>query len=527
MRATAPGLSLLVLSLALLGTGPAGSLPAPAAPSDTPRERLERALAALGGRERIGSADSWCVEGEGRENLTAELQGLSPGRPTWRPHRERLAVDLRTLRVAWERRTPRNDQSLRWRRFVYGPDSSGFFDWNAGRGHLSANATAEARRRALARRIPHLLLLELAARARELSWSGVRQVDGGWVDELEARLPGDVTLLLGFPRTAPQVSSVSYAVTLPGAGRARVEWRWRDWKKGSVGLVPGGHTVLVDGVTYQEVSYTAYGARPDLAAELLRIPADRPAESSHAPETLARTASGIPAEGEVAPGIHVLEFGGFGVMVAEFRDFLVAMEAPEHHPGLEAIPAARDTASVTAEFLAAIRARWPTRPVRYLVVSHHHSDHLGGAATFARAGATLLVSRGHEAAARRAIGPDQAAAAIEVVTAKRSIGDGSHTLEVIPLGHNPHTDEALFAWFPQARVVFQGDLFYFDDGAPFPPAGRETMNRYFARWLRDHGHTPRAIFGVHGHGAAGEEHWRAMLPRSVGSPARSSVMSPR
>src|SRR5262249_47962650 len=80
---------------------------------------LQAAIEALGGTERLSKLDQWFVEGKGRENLSGELQGLSPDAPTWRAHEERVAVSRASGSVAWERRSPRNDFSLRWRRFIY------------------------------------------------------------------------------------------------------------------------------------------------------------------------------------------------------------------------------------------------------------------------------------------------------------------------------------------------------------------------------------------------------------------------
>ena len=87
----------------------------------------------------------------------------------------------------------------------------------------------------------------------------------------------------------------------------------------------------------------------------------------------------------------------------------------------------------------------------------------------------------------------------------RTIEDGSRRLEVIQVGANPHTDENLVVWLPRERLLFQGDLFYYAEGSAFPPAGRERMNRFFARWLSDRGMQPLAIHGVHNEGAAGPE----------------------
>jgi hypothetical protein len=53
------------------------------------------------------------------------------------------------------------------------------------------------------------------------------------------------------------------------------------------------------------------------------------------------------------------------------------------------------------------------------------------------------------------------------------------------------TDEA------RGRAVIEGER--------FPPSGRETMNRFFARFLRERRIEPLAIYGVHNEGAAPPE----------------------
>ena len=190
-------------------------------------------------------------------------------------------------------------------------------------------------------------------------------------------------------------------------------------------------------------------------------------------------------------------------MLVAFRDFVVAVEAPEAHPGLEAIPAAGTAGPVSREHRDLVQRTFPGKPVRYLILSHHHGDHLGGARAFAEAGAILLTAPGDASAARTAVEP--ADARIETVADRRVITDGSRKLEVINIGANPHTSENLLTWLPEERLLFQGDLFYYSEGAPFPPSGRGTMNRFFANWLRTHGIEPKAAYGVHSDAPAGPD----------------------
>jgi len=470
----------------------------PTADATRARAIVDSALDALGGRSQIESFPSWEVAGSGRENLSAEVQGLAPDAPTWRPHEEQVTVDARTYAVAWQRRTPRNDQSLRWRRLIYRPDSSGFVDFVAGYGALRGSPAAEARRRGLIRRIPHLLLLEVASRA-QIVGLGETKVAGRLRDRLAAVLDGD-TLVLTFTRAPVLLHAVEFRREQPTRGEVAIRWTWENWKQdANLGYVPRGHRIEVDGAIFQEVTYSRFVApAPDLYARLAANDAGpgimASVSMSASPDT------GLAATGEVAPGVHVERFGGFTVMAVEFPHFLVVVEAPEVSLGLEAIPPERPALHPTDEFLAHLRSQFPARPVRYVVISHHHGDHMGGVAAFAADGATVIVAPGHRAAAVRALG---GAGAVETVADTRTITDGAQTLEILNVGKNPHTDENLLVWLPKERIAFQGDLFYDDPMGPFPPSGRGRMNRFTAHWLKGHGIAPRAMYGVHNDGASG------------------------
>ncbi len=482
------------------------------------RRLLSEALAALGGSERVASLDDWIVEGRGRENLSAELQGISPEEPTWRPHEEKVAVVTASGSVAWQRRTPRNDQSVRWRRFIYEPKAFGVVDFNAGYGRKRPREVPEADRQALERRIPHLLLLEAATRSRRLIALGPRTIDGVTYDTVEATLSEDTRLTLLLTRDPGTLARAEYAAYLPGLGDCLVAWEWTGWRKDpGLGLAPSGHRITVNGTVFQEVAYDRYAAGAREAAAMMEIPPDLAPPPDARPRQTAPAPSG-PASGEVAPGVHVAQVRGFLTTFIEFADFVVVFDAPASAPGLEAIPATgtADSERVTEDFLAEIARVCPDKPVRFVVLSHHHGDHLGGIRAFAGRGVTILAAPGQVPAVRRALAAPHALApdrwkgdgreaSVEAVPDRRVISDGPRRLEVINVGENPHTAENLFAWLPDERLLFQGDLFYYEEGAPFPPSGRGTMNRFFAAWLSAHGISPKAIYGVHYAGAAPSE----------------------
>ncbi len=500
---------------ALLGLAAASGLRAPpdaATPGGPGRSALTAALDAVGGADRLAALDDWVVEGSGRENLSAELQGLAPDAPTWRPHEEKVAVRRASGTVAWERRTPRNDLSVRWRRFIYTPDSFGVVDWTAGHGRTRARSNPAPAREALMRRVPHLLLLDAAARPAGVTAKGERLLDGVPHDAVEVVLPGEPPLTLLIARSPAVLARVEYPVYIPGLGDVTVGWRWRGWKKDEgLAFVPSGHVVDVAGTPFQDVEYTRYESGSASAPALLSVPPNLAPRAEAAPVPPAG-----PATGEVAPGVRIAEVRGFLGMFVEFRDFVVVFDAPAPAVGLESIPASSRSGTdlATQELLAAVATACPGKPVRYLIVGHHHGDHLGGLRGFAGPGVTILAAPGHVAAVRRALDAPHALAGdswtgaaletrVEAVEGRRMITDGSRKLEAVNIGDNPHTAESLLAWLPEPGLILQGDLFYYGEGDPFPPSGRETMNRFFSRWLAARDFAPKAVYGVHYAGAAG------------------------
>ena len=93
------------------------------------------------------------------------------------------------------------------------------------------------------------------------------------------------------------------------------------------------------------------------------------------------------------------------------------------------------------------------KPVKYVIYSHHHYDHIAGGKAFKDAGATFVAH--HKAKERLAqindphtVLPDEA-----VPDSGRSITLGGTTLELVYLGPN-HSDTNLVMRLPKERIVF-------------------------------------------------------------------------
>ena len=167
----------------------------------------------------------------------------------------------------------------------------------------------------------------------------------------------------------------------------------------------------------------------------------------------------------------------------------------------------------------------PGKPIRYVVLTHHHSDHIGGLRSFIAEGATVITTRANRGVVEAmAVAPqnDRLARAprkpefLFVEGGRRVLSDGEQSLELIDVGPNPHAREMLVAWLPKQRVLFQGDLFFVpNNDAPVGPPQTSTLD--FAKKLQEKGLAPQRIASVHGRTATIEE-FRSALE---GNPGRN------
>jgi glyoxylase-like metal-dependent hydrolase (beta-lactamase superfamily II) len=150
----------------------------------------------------------------------------------------------------------------------------------------------------------------------------------------------------------------------------------------------------------------------------------------------------------------------------------------------------------------------PGKPIRYVVATHFHDDHLAGVRPYIAAGATILTTPHGAgavreiAAVRKGMFPDTLDLAprelrVEGIVLRRVLQDATQRLEIHEAGPSPHVEQMLVVWIPRAGVLYEADLLDLDvaeDGAPMP--GTDT--RTFASWLDRVGLPVRVIVPAHG-----------------------------
>jgi len=158
---------------------------------------------------------------------------------------------------------------------------------------------------------------------------------------------------------------------------------------------------------------------------------------------------------DLGHGVHMLEsFGGnIGVVAGDQGVLLIDAEWPQLHGKID-----QAVANISS------------LPIRYLVNTHWHWDHVGGNGNFARSGALIFSSeetRAHILDAQKQIGgdagtpyaKDSAAVPVVTISSRIQLHLAGQTVEII---HVPpaHTDGDLIVHFVEADVIQTGDTFF-------------------------------------------------------------------
>jgi cyclase len=103
-----------------------------------------------------------------------------------------------------------------------------------------------------------------------------------------------------------------------------------------------------------------------------------------------------------------------------------------------------------------------SQPIKYVVNTHHHSDHSGSNALIQKLGAQVVTS---EAARKRMVEGKQPGLSNVTFEQKGHIYLGGQTVDLYYFGR-AHTDGDIVALFPAQRVLAMGDSYANDPGTP-------------------------------------------------------------
>jgi glyoxylase-like metal-dependent hydrolase (beta-lactamase superfamily II) len=249
----------------------------------------------------------------------------------------------------------------------------------------------------------------------------------------------------------------------PVMGDKMVEYRYSDYRDvgngvkypyhvhahmGDHPLIPGGHNWL------------------DLQANDVKI---NVADAAQAIPDAVRDAP-VPNHTRVvdttlAPGVVLIAGGSHNSVAVEFKDFVTVIEGPLSNQRTNAV-------------VAEVHKLFPGKPIRYLVNTHNHFDHLGGVRGFVAEGATVITDDKNRnfyqrvvlAPQSRTLQPDRLSTrpfaptgpgtlALQTFTDQYTISDGNQTIELYHVDGLNHSDNMAIVYLPKEKIVINADLY--------------------------------------------------------------------
>lgn len=451
-----------ILTLLLIG--------APTANAQSAKAILDQAANAMGGLNALRALKNEIVESEGKQfDSSSTPQPLGPTRQisTFRYTLTRDLTQAR-LRVEWDGRNSARNESIRYLEVI---------DGNVGLlrdGEANTAKTSRLHPGRLAtrmreeKRAPSKILL-IAANQKNLRRLADAEVGGRNNQVLSFTDSGDeFRIYLDTKTHLP--TQVDILEDDPLEGDSSYVLRYADWRKVDAVMTPFSLRYELNGRALQEEQVKSVRRNVALAADAFAVPDSvrnektdvTPIASQWIPRRVAGAVSyqdfGRPPNVEwnrLADGVHKLQGTGHATIVVEMQDHLVVVEGPLYE-------------ARTAPVVKSIKEKFPNKPIRYVIPTHHHLDHAGGIRAFMATGATLVVPfSAKEFYARVAKAPhtrnpdslekNKVGVVIEAFGGgPRILTDGKRRVEVYPLPLS-HAEDLVVVYLPAEKIVIEAD----------------------------------------------------------------------
>jgi glyoxylase-like metal-dependent hydrolase (beta-lactamase superfamily II) len=169
---------------------------------------------------------------------------------------------------------------------------------------------------------------------------------------------------------------------------------------------------------------------------------------------------------KLADGVWFLGGGTHNSVLIEFKDYVAVVEAPNDENRSNAV-------------IAEVKNLVPSKPIKYLINTHHHFDHSGGVRTYVAEGATIVTNEGNKSfyetawKAPRTLMPDKLSqnpkkATFITYKDKYVLTDENRTLEIRRVENDNHNAFIAYGYLPKEKILIEGDDF--TPPAPGAPA---------------------------------------------------------
>ncbi len=189
---------------------------------------------------------------------------------------------------------------------------------------------------------------------------------------------------------------------------------------------------------------------------------------------------------KLADGVYLLGGASHNSVAVEFKEYIAVVEAPLDE---------RRNLAVIEEIVKLI----PNKPIRFLLNTHQHFDHIGGVRTYMHIGATIIThwknfdfyTRDVLNYAPRTLDPDMMSLwpptevaegyQYETVRENYMLSDGSRRMHISYVQPLAHVEGMLMAYLPKEKMVIEADLYDQSPGNAIPTAANLTFYNHVQR----------------------------------------------
>ncbi len=242
-------------------------------------------------------------------------------------------------------------------------------------------------------------------------------------------------------------------------GDMHIVAHYTDWMDFNGAMAPTRIVQTRGGLPFFEVHVTDATANPSDPGAIAPAPAPAQQGPGFGGGGFGGQAPGFEITAErLGAGLYRYTTSGFSYdsLIVEFEDHIMMLEAGQNQARAQA-------------YIDEIHRQFPGKPIRYVMVTHPHADHTGGLPALVAEGATIITHENAREFFERAFGTPRTllddvlarnprVPAIDTVSDMRSYTDGTRTVEFYHIYPAPHSDALLIAYFPEEKVLFQGDF---------------------------------------------------------------------
>jgi glyoxylase-like metal-dependent hydrolase (beta-lactamase superfamily II) len=180
-------------------------------------------------------------------------------------------------------------------------------------------------------------------------------------------------------------------------------------------------------------------------------------------------------ESEDLGGGFWLVTGGYGAVVANFKDYIVVIEGPSNDMRADQI-------------ISEAKRLVPGKPIKYVINTHTHFDHSQGLRDFVAEGATIITNQGNKGYFEKALAtphtlvPDnlqkknaKPKIKVEYVGDMKKITDGEHEIDLYKVMNSTHNSAMMMAYLPKQKILIEADEFNVLNPTPTAPVANPNQ----------------------------------------------------